>query len=134
MDPTFIPNNFEDLSLIDNGFKLNNIGIKDFICIPYSDDEQCIYTSKNERLGLISSNSGYLVVASLEQIKNYNPYFLEGKINAFNSVIIRDFKGVVSFKRKKVLKLNGLTDYSVLITGKGNFTFTTNYNQLIKQK
>lgn len=108
------------------------IGDPSYLVIEFPDDPQVVINEKTrEILGGICQDSGIISVVYKNELESYNPDYENSFFSKNNRTIINDFEGEIEY-RTVPFEINGYSDTDTIITGNGNITFKSCYEEELK--
>lgn len=131
-DPSYFVNSESDWELCEFGKRLDELGLSDYLFIEFPDDPQIVINEKTrEILGGICQDSGIISIVYKKELESYNPDYEKSFFSKNNRTIINDFEGEIEY-RTVPLDINGYSDTDTVITGNGNITFKSCYEEDMK--
>ena len=131
-DPSYFVNSESDWELCEFGKRLDELGFSDYLFIEFPDDPQIVINEKTrEILGGICQDSGIISIVYKKELESYNPDYEKSFFSKNNRTIINDFEGEIEY-RTVPLDINGYSDTDTVITGNGNITFKSCYEEDVK--
>lgn len=117
-DPCVMVSTDEDWQLCQWGERMEKLGIKDFLCAEFEEDNPKIVDDNGNILGTFCTDSCRVVVMRLNDLLAYNKSFDDHIRYPQNWTIIKDFSGMITYE---------MIDESGFFTGNGNVSFHTEY-------
>jgi len=128
-DPSYFIISDDDWELSEYGKCLSKLGFSDYMLIDFPDDPQVVVSNEtNQIIGGICQDSGFVVVVYKKELESYNPDYESSFFSKKNRTIVDNFEGEIEYKKVPIV-INGYEDTDTIISGQGNKSFKSCYEE-----